>query len=475
MKSLSKGWKAFLLLSFIAGLLLRTLYVRDMEYKEDERYDFTQSQLIGNGALWPAYGIASGVYIVNPGMSVWVFAILAKVSNATTPTELARALQLFSWLGISLVLVFAFLFIEKPEDRIAWFWVFSLAMVNPMAILYQRKLWPEPFLPFFSMIFLMGWYRRERLIGAFGWGLVGAILGQIHMSGFFFAGALFLWTAVFGRTGNQRTHQRTQWKAWFIGSVIGSLPLIPWAIYVLQHPTPHAINSGWGEALQFKYWDFWIGDAFGLHLGNTLGIYIGDSQIEQLSDFARYPIIAGHATYVVALAHLAIIGCMIWTLIQFARWVSLEVRKSWGQLKRDIVGVEPETTFAKNSALLGSGILMTLTNVNIRRYYMMVTFPFEQFWISSFALKRHGGKVMLGVLWFAQLLISAHFVGYIHVNQGSPKGDYGDAYHVVMERQSGTEGLPSTKGLPANGPPDANGLPSKGLSDKDLSGKDLKE
>jgi hypothetical protein len=428
---MTRGWKAFLLFSFIAGLFLRTLYVRDMEYKEDERYDFTQSQVIGNTAPWPTYGIASGVYIVNPGMSIWVFAVLAKISGATTPTELARALQVFSWLGVCLVLVFAFFFIEKHEERVPWFWVFSLAMVNPMAILYQRKLWPEPFLPFFSMLFLMGWYRRERWTWAFVWGLVGAILGQIHMSGFFYAGALFLWTAFFGRSNSQRPH----WKSWFLGSVIGSLPLIPWAIYVLQHPTPHAINPGWGEALQFKYWDFWIGDAFGLHLGNALGIYIGDSQIEQLSDFIRYPIIAGQATYLVAVAHLAIIGCVIWTLLQFARWVSQEVRGGWSNFKRDIVGVESPSIFAKNSALLGSGILMTLTNVNIRRYYMMVTFPFEQFWISSFALKRHGGKIMLAVLWTAQLLISAHFVGYIHVNQGSPKGDYGDAYHVVVERQ----------------------------------------
>jgi hypothetical protein len=55
---MTRGWKAFLLFSFIAGLFLRTLYVRDMEYKEDERYDFTQSQVIGNTAPWPTYGIA---------------------------------------------------------------------------------------------------------------------------------------------------------------------------------------------------------------------------------------------------------------------------------------------------------------------------------------------------------------------------------------------------------------------------------
>ena len=78
MKSLSGGWKIFLLLSFFAGFMLRTLHVQDMEYKEDEQYNYTQSQTIGTTEAWPAYGIASGVYIVNPGASIWVFAALAK-------------------------------------------------------------------------------------------------------------------------------------------------------------------------------------------------------------------------------------------------------------------------------------------------------------------------------------------------------------------------------------------------------------
>jgi hypothetical protein len=438
MKNLSGGWKLFLILSFLAGLLLRTLCVQDMEYKEDERYNYTLSQTIGTTTPWPAYGIASGVYIVNPGMSIWVFAALAKISGAKTPTELARALQIFSLLGICLLIPFALYWIRDPKDRPAWLWAFCLAMVNPLAILYQRKLWPEPFLPFFSMLFLMGWYKRDKLAGAFTWGLVGAILGQIHMSGFFYAGALFLWTVLWSPKFGSADRRPIRWYAWLLGSALGALPLIPWAIYVLTHPTPAAINPGWGEALQFKYWDFWIGDAFGLHLGNTLGLYIGDSQWEQLSDFIRYPIISGHAIYLVGIAHLAVIGCAFWTVFKFAQWFAQECKAGYKKIKRDLIGVESSTEFARNSALLGCGILMTATNVNIRRYYMMVSFPFEQYWISRFALKRDG-KIMLAVLWISQLLISAHFVGYIHVNQGSSKGDYGDAYHVSQQKLKSQE------------------------------------
>lgn len=436
MKSLSRNWKIFLLLSFLAGFLLRTLNVQDMEYKEDEQYNYTQSQVIGTTQGWPTYGIPSGVYIVNPGASIWVFAALAKITGAKTPTELCRSVQLFSLLGICLLIPFAFLWIKNPEEREPWLWAFALAMVNPLSILYQRKLWPEPFLPFFSMVLLMSWYKRDRKLAAFLWGLVGAFIGQIHMSGFFYAASLFVWTAAFASP----RRKTTQWTFWVIGSVIGALPLIPWAQYILAHPSGTPIEHGWNEASQLKYWVFWISDAFGLHLGNTLGIYIGDSQIEQLSDFARYPLMGGRATYLVALAHVTTLICVIWTALRLARWTSNEVKAGWRAFTRDMVGLDSPAQFARNSALLGTGILMTLTNVNIRRYYMMVTFPFEQFWISKLALGAKRGRQILFLLWISQLFISANFVGYIHVNQGSPRGDYGDAYFLSSDKgQKGTQ------------------------------------
>src|ERR1700733_1046568 len=208
---LTQAWILFLSFALIAGALLRLLYVNDMEYKEDEEYNFTQSQLIGTAQQpWPWYGIPSGVYLVNPGMSIWVFTALAKVFGLHQPTSLAHAVQLFALLGICLVIPFTLRFVADEERR-DWLWAYALAMVNPFLILYQRKLWPEPFLPFFTMLTLMGWWKRTQRWGAFLWGFVGAWLGQIHMSGFFFSFALFLWTAVFDR-------KSSLWKYWFVGS-----------------------------------------------------------------------------------------------------------------------------------------------------------------------------------------------------------------------------------------------------------------
>jgi hypothetical protein len=131
---------------------------------------------------------------------------------------------------------------------------------------------------------------------------VGAVLGQIHMSGFFLAGALWLWTLLFKRSS-------VAWKAWFFGSILGVLPLIPWLQYLIQHPVDHAVSVGWEEMVQLKYWVFWITDGIGLHLGNPLGVLRGNSHWDQLSDFVRYPLIQGHATYLTGVAHgLAVVS-----------------------------------------------------------------------------------------------------------------------------------------------------------------------
>jgi hypothetical protein len=418
----SRFWKILLLLSLVLGIVLRLIWTEDMEWKEDEYYNFIQSQLIGATKPWPWIGMPSGVYLANPGMSIWIFVWLARIFRATDPIELAHAVQIFALLGIILVLVFAFRFVKRSE-REAWFWTFSIAMVNPFAVFYQRKLWPEPLLPAFSMLMLMGFWRRNFFWGAFVWGFFGAILGQIHMGGFFMAFALFLWTVLF----NQRSVplKVPSWKGWFAGSVVGALPLIPWALYLLRHPTGHPVSSGMGEALQFKFWVFWITDPLGLTLSNPLGLLRGNSIFSQISDFIRYPVIAGHATYLCAIAHVVVLVTGVWIIGSGL----------WRKPKRT------ESTLPQSSALWGFGGFMTVTGVNIRRYYMAASFPFEFLWLVKLALTdpRHARKLLL-TLWAGELLISACFVGYVHVHDGATQGDYGEAYRIQRDRHRAQNG-----------------------------------
>jgi 4-amino-4-deoxy-L-arabinose transferase-like glycosyltransferase len=417
----SKGWRWFLLVSLVCGLFLRGVALENMEYKEDEEYHFTQSQVVGQIRPWPTVGIPSGVYLVNPGMSVWVFAALARLVRADDPVELARGIGWFAVFGMALVIPFAALFVRR-EEREPWFWAFALAMVNPILVLYHRKLWPEGFLPFFTMLLWMGWWRRNTRLGAFAWGFAGALVGQVHMSGFFLAGALFAWTALFDRYRDE-----TRWRPWLAGSVLGALPLLPWLGWVLSRPAGGQVSAGFRETIQLKFWHFWFSDPLGLHLGNALGIHRGGSHLAQLSDFARYPLWHGAPTYLVGAMHavLLLLGVLILAVGAMRVW-----RGRWRKL---LFG--SETSFALGSAMIGFGSLLTATGVMIRRYYLCVSYPLEFVWLARTAELTRRGRWVLGLVWVAQLLISASFVWYVHVNSGSEQGDYGKAYHREMEER----------------------------------------
>jgi hypothetical protein len=422
-----RRWRKLIFLSILVGLVLRLMWTSDMEYKEDEEYHFVQSQTVGKTQPWPWVGIPSGVFLVNPGASVWVYVALARITGASDPVALQKALSVFAVLGMSLVFFFAYRFVRDPVEREPWLWAGCLAMVNPFLVVYQRKLWPEGFLPFFAVILLMGFWKRTRLPGAIVWGLFGAFLGQIHMSGFFLAFALFVWSLAFDRARGQ-----TSWKGWFVGSCLGAWPLIPWMHHMLTVPAAGSSGWRWDEVVQLKYWQFWVSDPLGFHIGNPIGLLRGPSHWSQLSDFARYPLLgAGVPTWIIGFAHLGV-------LILAALILTLGIRhlvRNRSRLGQVLLGRESTTAMTLSSVALGCGAFMTATGVMIRRYYLCVTYPFEGVWLARLALLHRRGRVLLVALWALHLVISAGFVWYVHVNEGSPQGDYGDAYWKVLQKR----------------------------------------
>ncbi|MDR3607926.1 MAG: hypothetical protein P4M08_11180 [Oligoflexia bacterium] len=428
---LSKRWRLFLIAAFVCGLLLRLLWPADMEWKEDEYYNYIVPHLIATGARsWPWTGMNSGVYIANPGMSIWTFTVAAKIAQffgATGPIGLTLVVRLIALLGCALVLPLSLIASGRASGRASnrqsgarepWLWAFAFSMVNPFLIYYHRKLWPQTFLPLFCCLTLLGWYRRERKAGAFFWGLIGALIGQVHMAGFFSAAALVLGALAFER-------RKTRWRFWFLGSCLGALPLLPWLSYLIAHPTGQPLSAGYSELYQFKFWVFWVTDALGLHLGNPLGLLLGGSIYTQISHFARYPIIGGYATWICGIAHLI---ALVSGLAILGRAGILALKKSHTGLQADL---------AEKSTFWGFGALLTFTMVNIRRYYLAAAFPFEALWLARLSLggySRKQGRTLLLALWFAQLVISASFVGYIHAHEGSTEGDFGESYRVQQKR-----------------------------------------
>jgi hypothetical protein len=261
------------------------------------------------------------------------------------------------------------------------------------------------------------------------------------MSGFFLAGGFFLWTLIFDGAlplDPLENHPLSRWRFWIVGSVLGALPLLPWLQELIVHPAGGHVASGIGEALQFKFWVFWITDPLGLHLGNPLGLMRGQTSFDQISDFIRYPLLFGVPTYLNAVAHLTIAVTAVWILGKaLIRTIHRVTQGRWS-FRKTFVGKDSDTAFAQNAALWGFGLLLTATTIMIRRYYMVVAFPFEFIFliklIQTYSPSRVAKRILM-TLWVAELFISSQFVNYVHTNQGSTQGDYGKAYHLIQEER----------------------------------------
>lgn len=439
---LGARWRWFLPLSLLVALVLRLVWLEDMEWKEDEHYNFIVTQLIGRTDPWPWFGMPSGVYIPNPGMSVWAFVWLARLTGVETPIGLMRALALLAVLGIAGIMAFALTHLKSEKEREPWLWGACIAAVNPLIVSVHRKLWPEPFFAFLTPIVITAWWHRRKLGGAFAWGAIGAILGQVHMSGFFFSAALALWTAL------SAERREVHWRGWFAGSTLAALPLLPWIQHVRTHPAAYPATSGWAEAVQLKFWVFWISDPFGLHLGNLLGLNLGPRHFDQLSDFARWPLLGSFPTYFVGVAHVLLVFLLLMLLAWAGRaawqWLRKNRRSlSWTKVRAQALPESDPTGLLISSSLIGFGGLMTLIGLRIRRYYMMVSFPLEGVWMARWFLTRPViGRRILMIIWSLELLISASFLIYVHWNGGSPAGDYGPSFSRVVEQHIRLQGRP---------------------------------
>ncbi len=397
-----RSWTVFLSVALLLGIILRLSFPGDIEYKGDEKYMFDVTQSIGVTEPWPVLGMVSGGQVKNPGMSVWILGGLSKISHASTPPELARAVQWLNILGL-LVLAFFSLCVLPEQERQPWCWATAFAAVSPVAVLFQRKIWSQSTLPLFCALFWMAWHYRQKRIGAFFWGFLGACLGQIHLSGFYLTAGAFLWTVFRDR--------RARWDFWFLGSLIGAAPLIPWVQYVFS-------NAGTGLTLMNlfwviypKYWIFWVTDSLGMGLTHSM-------KASYFLDFLRYPLIAERGTYLVGILHVCIIVCAI--------LIFVSAYKKRGFLRG--ISDSSETGLILNSALVISGILMTLSCFKINQHYLIMSFPLEWVWLARLGLSDPRGSRWLMAIWTAQLLISILFLTYIHVNHGVPMGDYGTAY-----------------------------------------------
>jgi len=396
-----------LLLAILAGTALRLAWGADIEFKYDEHWLFEHALVTGPGAF-PWLGMRSSVGILNPGMSAWVFVALARLTGATSPVELARAVQTANILALVIVALFALTAVE-PREREPWFWGIALGAVNPMSVVLARKIWQQSVLPVFTAAALVGWWNRDKPWGAVFWGVVGACIGQVHLAGFFLTGAFALWAFLFDR-------QSVRWRWWAAGTLAGLAPLVPWLLYVLGEAP--ARSQEWfaiSRLVQVQYWIFWIVEPLGVGLWHSIGVHFRE-------------FLSGGPWHAVAILHIAALalGAVLYSVL-VGRWRG----DRWSRFP---IGAD-QTAFTTNALAVGCGVLMTVSMLPLYRSYMNMTFPLEFVWLAHMTvggdrredLKRIARMALAG-LWVVELLIAVSFLQYIHVHGGAPGADYGVAY-----------------------------------------------
>jgi hypothetical protein len=394
----------------LLGAVLRLIWPSDMEYKGDERFLFLHAT---GSDPFPWLGQRSGVGTRNPGMGIWVYSLMARGFGLNTPVGLDRGVMVLNIIALIGLAVFALRMI--PSDRREpWLWATALVAVNPLAVLFSRKLWIQSVLPPFVVVMLVGWWRRGARGGAFAWGLVGAWLGQIHMTGFFFAGGFAAWTAL-------RDHRSTRWRWWLAGSVVGALTLLPWLANTLAHPgTP---MRSWSNLWPPQFWVFSVSNPLGLSL---LRLPVVGSTQGFSDHLLAWPTFHGTALHLVEIAvivisatavAIAVIGLAfaVWPRIRHPRWPR--------------AGRASETGLATAACLLAFGLLITASGVLIYRHYLIVAFVLPFVVVAGAALLRpHWGRPLLAVLVIAQAALSILYLDYVHVRGAAVGGDYGVPY-----------------------------------------------
>jgi len=372
--------------ALVIGAVLRLAWPDDIHYLGDEAWTFRHV----TSGTWEPLGMPSSRGLKNAGMSVWVFIVLGKIGFVSTPAGLTRCVAALALLAHALLLIVPLRLVDDEKDRKVWLWAIILSLTNPILVFLERKIWAQSVLPIFMTGIVIAWMRRERPGGAFAWGLLGALIGQIHMAGFFFTPTLAAWTKIFSK------EKKTSWLAWFIGSFVGALPSITWLLY-LAHDRPPATGSPWWLRFRLEFYQYFVSDPFSLS-----GEYIVG---EDIWHAMRWPMIGGHSTWLMLFAH----GVLGATSVVFALRA---LRALWERRKnlRSLVSRTNDTSILLGAVLLGMGVLMTIPSISIHRHYMLATFPLQYVLVARVALD--AGDVRKGQRWLSVLAAGGAVVAF---------------------------------------------------------------
>ncbi|HEV7594715.1 MAG TPA: hypothetical protein VGO33_06935 [Gemmatimonadaceae bacterium] len=398
----------------VIGSVFRLVWPADMEWKGDEQSNFARAIAAAHDHVFPWLGTPSSADILNPGFSIWPFALVARFSP--DPVAMVGWVQ---WSNVIALWAFFWLFARAipGEERGVWLWGLALFAVSPFGVMFSRKLWIPEILPLFCVAVLWGHFYRRTRIGAFTWGLGGALIGQVHLSGFFLAFALVWGTVV--RDAQRGELRATRWMYWIVGSLIGGVVLLPW---LSAFVTGHAGHSTYHlrEVVTLNFYAQWFLAAWGLLLASPR--YAG-------IEFLREPLLWGHPTYLMLLAHIFLASVSLWITL---RWFAAGLRPRF----------DDRLTFYLLVTLIVVGPLLTLSGVRVRAFYLIIVAPFIHLWAAAMIWPR---KRLLASVAAAEMLVTATFLAFVHREGGVPWTEYGSSYRAQHAGRTLSPGPPATE------------------------------
>jgi hypothetical protein len=321
-------------------------------------------------------------------------------------------------MAIVLLVILAWRLVAAAE-RPAWYWAAALWAVNPLAIIFERKIWPPSVLPLPFVIWLGLWFYRRHPLGAFCCGVLGALMTQIHMGAVFLVVPLMLWSYALDRSS-------VRLLPFACGFAIGLLPALPWLLAMGQ-------GSGGFQKLRFPIPSFylrWLTQPFGLGAEYTLGAHV--------RDFLGWPLLAGRPTYVVAVAHVSAAGVAV-----AAAWsVGSRLIRGWAEI--DVLGRHsPAVQLIAVTIFVYGGLLTLLTVIGAgsHRHYMIYIAPIMALWVPV-ALSRAGWPprtlhAILLLSCVAHALIAACLLGFIQETQVL-QSEYGATWQSQQPQKAGS-------------------------------------
>ncbi len=403
------GWRSATCLCLLVGALARFAWIGDVEYKDDEDQVFQYTQAIHATDLWPALGQTSGLReLRHPALGVWSFAALARLLRLHTPLAVTLSVSALSLIAVALLFWFAWRVVPVSQ-RDVWLWTAALASINLVAIVNGRKMWIPSLLPPFSVVLLIAWSYRHTTAGALMWGIVGALIGQIHMTGFFYAAAVLIGTALFAR-------KSARWRAWLAGSAWGVIPAFAWLSYVwvrrsdlLDHAStfPRVLSG-------FDFFRM----AFDISLSQTAEFNIGS----YFHEYLAYPVLLGVSTQGVHGARFCLYAIGILALVVAS---VATLRKLGDSAARRSLTDSHLCLF--NAAL--AGILMSASGVPNSPHHHLMVFPLAYLWIPMAVIAYlPRPRIWLAAVWMGSAVCTLAFLQFIHQHCGAPNADYGVAY-----------------------------------------------